>query len=466
MRGVAVAELGALVLALAPRCPVGRCVMRTAESAVLTPCPPGPDDAVDVDPQSRPRARRPRRRRPRGSPPPRRSSSGRRLEASNGEMRTRRCTPVSPSQVAVGVLAGHLDGRRLDARLLAGEQIDDLGLEPRRARTSAGTCAAASGPSPGTRCRPPRDGSRRWPALASCGPGEHDLQLELRRAPRRRRRHASRRSRRRALPSPASAASSRSTASPRPARASSFTRPTSRDSSVRSRMSSWARRLSSQKVGDAISASSAASRCLLGGDVKDAPGARRAGASSSVTSRLKSPSITRLDARRRQPGDAARHSQGQVGEPVAEARVERVSGAQRARARSASRARTERSARHDLSGRGDERRDPGVGRPDDGHAMLDRPEGVHGQVLPRAARPAEPCVVGHVHHQARATPHEAHGRARGRCPRNRSRRRTGRAGPGRRSARAPGSSSAMNSAQPRTNPISPTAARTPRTERG
>ena len=24
--------------------PVGRCVMRTAESAVLTPCPPGPDE--------------------------------------------------------------------------------------------------------------------------------------------------------------------------------------------------------------------------------------------------------------------------------------------------------------------------------------------------------------------------------------------------------------------------------------
>ena len=31
--------------------PVGRCVIRTAESVVLTPCPPGPGAAVDVDPQ-------------------------------------------------------------------------------------------------------------------------------------------------------------------------------------------------------------------------------------------------------------------------------------------------------------------------------------------------------------------------------------------------------------------------------
>ena len=31
--------------------PVGTCVMRTAESVVLTLCPPGPERAVDVDPQ-------------------------------------------------------------------------------------------------------------------------------------------------------------------------------------------------------------------------------------------------------------------------------------------------------------------------------------------------------------------------------------------------------------------------------
>ena len=31
--------------------PVGRWVRRTAESVVLTPCPPGPGRAVDVDPQ-------------------------------------------------------------------------------------------------------------------------------------------------------------------------------------------------------------------------------------------------------------------------------------------------------------------------------------------------------------------------------------------------------------------------------
>ena len=55
----------------------------------------------------------------------------RRLEASKGEMRISRWTPISPLQIAVGVLPGDLDGGRLDARLLARQQVDDLGLEPR-----------------------------------------------------------------------------------------------------------------------------------------------------------------------------------------------------------------------------------------------------------------------------------------------------------------------------------------------
>ena len=64
-----VLELAALVLH-GHRDPVGRWVMRTAESVVLTPCPPGPDAAVDVDlqvvrdrcrpPPPRPRAARAR----------------------------------------------------------------------------------------------------------------------------------------------------------------------------------------------------------------------------------------------------------------------------------------------------------------------------------------------------------------------------------------------------------------------
>ena len=38
--------------------------------------------------------------------------------------------------------------------------------------------------------------------------------------------------------------------------------------------------------------------------------------------------------------------------------------------------------------------------------MLDRTERVHGEVLLGAARPPEPSVIRHVHHQHRAVPHE------------------------------------------------------------
>ena len=74
---------------------VGRCVIRTAESAVFTPCPPGPDERKTSTRRSSSR-----------TVTSTSSTSGatateaklvcRRLEASNGEMRTRRCTPISP----------------------------------------------------------------------------------------------------------------------------------------------------------------------------------------------------------------------------------------------------------------------------------------------------------------------------------------------------------------------------------
>ena len=53
----------------------------------------------------------------------------RRAAWSNGEIRTRRCTPASASQQAVGVVAGHGERRALDARLVAGLQVDHVALE-------------------------------------------------------------------------------------------------------------------------------------------------------------------------------------------------------------------------------------------------------------------------------------------------------------------------------------------------
>ena len=74
--------------------PVGRCVMRTAESAVLTPCPPGPDERYTSTRISSSRTTTSTS-----------STSGitatdakdvcRRFEASKGEMRMSRCTPIS-----------------------------------------------------------------------------------------------------------------------------------------------------------------------------------------------------------------------------------------------------------------------------------------------------------------------------------------------------------------------------------
>ena len=84
--------------------------------------------------------RRPRADRPRGSSTSTSSTSGtadteaklvcRRLEASKGEMRMSRWTPISPREIPVGVLPGDLDRHRLDPRLFARQQVDHLGLEP------------------------------------------------------------------------------------------------------------------------------------------------------------------------------------------------------------------------------------------------------------------------------------------------------------------------------------------------
>ena len=74
---------------------VGRCVIRTAESAVLTPWPPGPEERKTSTRISSSRISTSTS-----------STSGTtdteaklvclRLEASNGEIRMRRCTPASP----------------------------------------------------------------------------------------------------------------------------------------------------------------------------------------------------------------------------------------------------------------------------------------------------------------------------------------------------------------------------------
>ena len=248
---------------------VGRCVMRTAESAVLTPCPPGPDERKTSTRSSSSRISTSTS-----------STSGttdtdaklvcRRLEASKGEMRIEPVHAGLAAQVAVGVLAGHLDGRRLDPRLFARQQVDDLGLEPRalapaqvhaheHLRPVLGLGAAGAG----------MDGQDR--RLGVVRAGQHDLELELvQLAPRggaRPRRSRHRGCRRRRPPGPSSSRTARSEACV----VSSPTRPTVRDSSVRSRISSWARRLSSQKAGAAISVSSAARRFSLPGRSKMPP---------------------------------------------------------------------------------------------------------------------------------------------------------------------------------------------------
>ena len=248
---------------------VGRWVMRTAESAVLTPCPPGPEERKTSMRRSSSRISTSTS-----------STSGttdtdaklvcRRLEASNGEMRMSRWTPASPLEVAVGVLAGHLDRDGLDARFLAGEQVDHLGLEARALTPAQVHPHEHLGPVLG---------------LGAAGPGVdgHDARPARRAEPDSITFSSNSSSSRRSRPTPSVISASRLPSSPaswasssRTARSEAWvvswpTRSTVRDSSVRSRISSWARRLSSQNAGAAISVSSAASRCSLAGRSKMPP---------------------------------------------------------------------------------------------------------------------------------------------------------------------------------------------------
>ena len=80
-------------------------------------------------------------------------------------------------QVAVGVLAAHLDGGRLDARFLAREQVDDLGLEARPLRPAQVHAHEHLGPVLRLGAARARvDGEDR--VLPVLGPREDDLQLE------------------------------------------------------------------------------------------------------------------------------------------------------------------------------------------------------------------------------------------------------------------------------------------------
>ena len=74
---------------------VGRCVMRTAESAVFTPWPPGPDERKTSTRSSSSRTVTSTSSTS-GASATEANDVWRRLEASNGEIRMSRWTPVSP----------------------------------------------------------------------------------------------------------------------------------------------------------------------------------------------------------------------------------------------------------------------------------------------------------------------------------------------------------------------------------
>ena len=121
-------------------------------------------------------------------------------------------------QPAIGVLALDRAGRGLDAGLLAVRDIRAARPCSRAARPSAHTCAAASAPSPGSRCRRRRHGPRDRRRCASASP-ESSVStwrraasaLDARGSPPRPRRRAPRRPRpRRARSASAASSSSRS----------------------------------------------------------------------------------------------------------------------------------------------------------------------------------------------------------------------------------------------------------------
>src|SRR5438874_3598702 len=386
--------------------PVGRCVMRTAESAVLTPCPPGPDARKTSTRSSSSRTLTSTS-----------STSGttateaklvwRRLEASKGEIRTRRCTPVSPRRYPKAYSPDTSTVADLMPASSPGSRSTTSALKPARSHQRRymrmSICAQSCDSVP-----PAPGWMERMAAFASCGPDSITFSSNSSRS----RCSLAMPSRISAstLSSPASAASSSSTARSEAWPPSSVTRATTRASSLRSRISSCARRLSSQKAGDAISASSAASRVSLAGRSKvppelvDPPG-QGGDVALEVAQHLRAPRGDGAGPVPRPRQRGRRHRQREQPEPVAEPREECPAGAQRDLLGHDA-ALEELQAAHDEAIGRDEGGDAGVGRAHDAHAMLHRAERVHREVLLGPARASEPCVVRHVHHQPRAVPHE------------------------------------------------------------
>ena len=100
----------------------------------------------------------------------------RRFWESNGLIRTSRWTPRSRLHAAVRPAAVDLERHLLEARLLALGRLEDLASGSGCAPPSAGTCAAASRPSPATPSRPHRRArprslpARRTARRAGAGP--------------------------------------------------------------------------------------------------------------------------------------------------------------------------------------------------------------------------------------------------------------------------------------------------------
>src|SRR5919109_5187848 len=184
---------------------------------------------------------------------------------------------------------------------------------------------------------PPAPGwIERMAALASCGP--ESITLSSNSSSSRCSLVIPSRSSASTLSSPASAASSSRTPRSEAWPPSSVTRATTRATSARSRISSCARRLSSQNAGDAISASRAASRASLLGRSKvppklvDAPG-ELGDLALEVAQHLYAPDGRRLSATPRAGDRRRRHRQRKQSEPVADSREQRPPCAQRHRLR-------------------------------------------------------------------------------------------------------------------------------------
>ena len=119
--------LAALVLARPRRSPVGRWVSRTAESVLLTCWPPAPDERYvsmrrsfsSISTSSETSSRN-------GVTSTEAKLVWRRCCESNGDMRTRRCTPRSVASKPVGEAAVHDERRRQQPGLLSLRRLVEL----------------------------------------------------------------------------------------------------------------------------------------------------------------------------------------------------------------------------------------------------------------------------------------------------------------------------------------------------